>query len=286
MDGSNFIKNINIKHLLKAEIITNTSFLSLNIIIIILLFFILRSTLKKIIILKYRLMILCIIEVVLRIIYIKYYFVEKKLLKEILLSIVNGCQIYLIINLIESILTDIDLIINNQNNLNGQNEHINHNKDKISIYFCIAFLIINLPYERFPSFKIFICLLQNISLLFYSLVLYKYVNKKIVVKIDKLIDGNLIKGNDFIIRLLDVQLPILILYLFIFLIDIFSGYLGDSIIALYSKLVKISIKESSKFLIFIVLYSMIYLLEKINLKKIAISNSSISMETKKLMNEQ
>ena len=279
MDKSNFFKSINIKHLLKAEIIINISFLSLNIIIIILVFFILRATIEKIKFLKFRLIILCIIKAIMRIIYIKYYYVEKNLLKELLLPIINTFQIYLIIRLIESISTDIDSIINNQNDQNDQNDQINQ-------YFIIASLIINLPYERYSSFKIFICLLQNISLILYSILLYKYINKKINTIIIKFIDSKLIKCDDTFIRLLDVQLPILLLLLFIFIIDILVGFLGDSTIVLYSKLVKMAIKESSNVLIFLVLYSMIYLLEKINQKKIIILNSSSSTETKKLMNEQ
>ena len=279
MDKSSFFKSIKIKHLLKAEIIINISFLSLNIIIIILVFFILRATIEKIKFLKFRLIILCIIKAIMRIIYIKYYYVEKNLLKELLLPIINTFQIYLIIRLIESISTDIDSIINNQNDQNDQNDQINQ-------YFIIASLIINLPYERYSSFKIFICLLQNISLILYSILLYKYINKKINTIIIKFIDSKLIKCDDTFIRLLDVQLPILLLLLFIFIIDILVGFLGDSTIVLYSKLVKMAIKESSNVLIFLVLYSMIYLLEKINQKKIVISNSSLSTETKKLMNEQ
>ena len=283
MNEFNFFKSINIKQLLKAEIIINTSFLSLNLIVIILLFFILRTTLKKIIFLKYRLMILCIIEAIKKIIYIKYYYVEKKILKEILHSIINAIQIYLIIRLIESISIEIDSINNNQTNKNGKNEQ---NNDKISQYFSIALLIINLPYESFLSFKIFICLLHSICLFLYSFVFYKYINKKINLIIIKLINGNLIKANDIFISLLDVQLPILILYFLIFIIDIFAGLLGNLYIILYSKLAKIPFKESSNIFIFILFYSLIYLLEKINLKKIAISNSSTSTETKKLMNDQ
>ena len=283
MNEFNFFKSINIKQLLKAEIIINTSFLSLNLIVIILLFFILRTTLKKIIFLKYRLMILCVIEAIMKIIYIKYYYVEKKILKEILLSIINTFQIYLIIRLIESISIEIDSINNNQTNKNGKNEQ---NNDKISQYFSIALLIINLPYESFLSFKIFICLLHSICLFLYSFVFYKYINKKINLIIIKLINGNLIKANDIFISLLDVQLPILILYFLIFIIDIFAGLLGNLYIILYSKLAKIPFKESSNIFIFILFYSLIYLLEKINLKKIAISNSSTSTETKKLMNDQ
>ena len=283
MNEFNFSKSINIKQLLKAEIIINTSFLSLNLIVIILLFFILRTTLKKIMFLKYRLMILCIIEAIKKIIYIKYYYVEKKILKEILLSIINTFQIYLIIRLIESISIEIDSINNNQTNKNGQ---IKQNNDKTSQYFSIALLIINLPYESFLSFKIFICLLHSICLFLYSFVFYKYINKKINLIIIKLINGNLIKANDIFISLLDVQLPILILYFLIFIIDIFAGLLGNLYIILYSKLAKIPFKESSNIFIFILFYSLIYLLEKINLKKIAISNSSTSTETKKLMNDQ
>ena len=283
MNEFNFFKSINIKQLLKAEIIINTSFLSLNLIVIILLFFILRTTLKKIIYLKYRLMILCIIEAIKKIIYIKYYYVEKKILKEILLSIINTLQIYIIIRLIESISIEIDSINNIQTNKNGQKEQ---NNDKNSQYFSIALLIINLPYESFLSFKIFICLLHSICLFLYSFVFYKYINKKINLIIIKLINGNLIKANDIFISLLDVQLPILILYFLIFIIDIFAGLLGNLYIILYSKLAKIPFKESSNIFIFILFYSLIYLLEKINLKKIAISNSSTSTETKKLMNDQ
>ena len=283
MNEFNFFKSINIKQLLKAEIIINTSFLSLNLIVIILLFFILRTTLKKIMFLKYRLMILCIIEAIMKIIYIKYYYVEKKILKEILLSIINTLQIYIIIRLIESISIEIDSINNIQTNKNGQN---GKNNDKTSQYFSIALLIINLPYESFLSFKIFICLLHSICLFLYSFVFYKYINKKINLIIIKLINGNLIKANDIFISLLDVQLPILILYFLIFIIDIFAGLLGNLYIILYSKLAKIPFKESSNIFIFILFYSLIYLLEKINLKKIAISNSSTSTETKKLMNDQ
>ena len=204
----------------------------------------------------------------------------------LLLPIINTFQIYLIIRLIETISTDIDSIINNQNDQNDQNDQINQYNDKIYQYFIIASLIINLPYERFSSFKIFICLLQNITLILYSILFYKYVNKKINIIIIKLIDSKLIKCDDAYIRLLNVQLPILLLLLFIFIIDILVGFLGDSTIVLYSKLVKMAIKESANVLIFLVLYSMIYLLEKINQKKIVISNSSSSTETKKLMNEQ
>ena len=280
---SNFFNSVTNKHLMKAEIITNTSYLSLNLILIILLFFILRTTLKKIILLKYRLIILCIIKAIMRIIYIKYYFFEKKLMKEILLSIFNTFQIYLIIMLFESILVDIDSINNNQNNQNGENEKYNK---KINQYFSIVLLIINLPYERFSSFKTFINLLQNICLLVYSLLFYQYINKKINLIIIKLIDGNLLNESDIYIRLLDVRIPILILFLLIFIIDIFVRLSGNSTLVLYSKLINLTLRESSNILIFIIFYSLIYLLEKKNQKKIALSYSSTITETKKLMNEQ
>jgi len=287
MNESKFIKSIKFEYLFKAELTAYTSFLTFNLIIIILLFFILRTRFKKIIFLKYRLMIICIIEAIWRIIYIKTFYAKKKVLKKIIFSIINTFQICLIIRLIESILNDIN---SNDNIKKGKSQKKNNQhhlyNDKISHYFIIASLIINLPYKRFSSFKIFFCLIQNISLLFYSILFYKYINKKINLIANKLIDSKLINYDDTYLRLLDIQFPILILFLLIFILDILFRFLGNSIIVLYSKLIMIVIKESSNILIFLVLYSMIFLLEKINRKKDILSNSSSLTERKKLMNDQ
>lgn len=287
MDEPKFIKSSKINYLYKAELIAYTSFLTLNLLIIILLFFILRTAFKKIIFLKYRLMTICIIEAIWRIIYIKTFYAKKKALIEIIFSILNTFQIYLIIRLIESILNNIN---SNENIKNGKNEKNNNQhhqyNDKIFHYLIIASLIINLPYKRFSSFKIFFCLMQNISLLFYCILLYKYINKKINLIINKLTERKLISYDDTYLRLLDIQFPILILFLLIFIFDILFRFLGNSIIVSYSKLIMIAIKESSNILIFLVLYSMIFLLDKINRKKATLSNSSSLTEWKKLINEQ
>ena len=288
MNEFKFIKSSKYNNLFKAELIAYTSFLTLNLIIIILLFFILRSTFKKIIFLKYRLMTICIVEAIWRIIYIKaFHAKKKKALIEIILSIKNTFQIYLIIKLIESILNNLN---SNDNIKKGKSEKNNiqdhQNNDKISHYLIIASFIINLPFKRFSSFKIFFCLIQNISLLVYSILFYKYINKKINLIISKLTERKLITYNDTYLRLLDIQFPILILFIVIFIFDIIIRLLGNSIIISYSKLIMIAIKESSNILIFLVLYSMIFLLDKINRKKATLSNSSSLTEWKKLINDQ
>lgn len=262
-----------IKNIKTAKIIANTAFLLLNLFIMILIFYIFRTKHKKLDFIKYRLMILCIIDAFLRVINFKYYFEEKELYKEVMFSFLKTLQFYLLFIIIEYMVNDIDSINN-------------HKTTNYQILFCFVFLIINLPYEKFSlfsSFKIFICLLQNIFSFFYSLALYNYMSKKVIRPISRLIEENQIKADSYL-RLIAVQLPILLIYIILFAINICFAFLGDSIIVSYIKLIKIVIVESSKFLIFLYLYSLIYISDKINQNSISSSKSPVSFENIELIN--
>ena len=270
-----FIKLEIIKNLKKAKIISNTAFLLLNLFAMILIYFIFRNKHTKLAIIKYRLIILCLVDAFMRLINIKYYFEDNEIYKEVMFAFLKTLQFYLLFIIIEYMAIDI----------NSFNNHIN----KITQFlFCTAFLIINLPYKKlllFSSAKIFICLVQNISFLIYSLALYNYINRKVIGPISKLIKENQIKDDSYL-RLIAVQLPILFIYIFLFIINICFEFLGNSIIISYIKLIKIVIIESSKVLILFYLYALIYISEKINNKKDSSSKSAISFENIELINSQ
>ena len=270
-----FIKFEIIKNLKKARIIANIAFLLLNLFTMILIYFIFRNKHSKLGFIKLRLMILCFIDTFMRLINIKYYFEDNELYKEVMFTFLKTIQFYLLFIIIEYMVISIDSI----------NNHVNKSTQFI---FCIAFLIINLPYAKFLLFsniKIFICLVQNISLLFYSLALYNYISRRVIEPIIRLIEENQIK-DDFYLRLIAVQLPILFIYIFLFTINICFAIFGDSIVISYIKLIKIVLIESSKVLILLYLYSLIYISEKINQKKNSSSKSAISFESIELINNQ
>jgi hypothetical protein len=269
-----FIKLEIIKNIKTAKIIANTGFLLLNLFILILIYFIFRNKHTKLAIIKYRLVILCFIDAFMRLINIKYYFEDNEIYKEVMFTFLKTLQFYLLfIKIIEYMA------------INFFNNHIN----KITQFlFCSTFLIINLPYEKLlllSSAKIFICLVQNISFLIYSLVLYNYIIRKVIGPISKLIKENQIKDDSYI-RLIAVQLPILFIYIFLFIINICFEFLGDSIVISYIKLIKIVLIESPKLLILLYLYSLIYISEKINGKRDSSLKSAISFENIELIYSQ
>ena len=270
-----FIKIEIIKNLKKAKIIANMAFLLLNLFTILLIYFIFRNKHSKLAFIKYRLMILCFIDDLMRLINIKYYFEDNELYKVVMFIFLKTIQLYLIFIIIEYMVIGFD----------SYNNHMNKSTQFI---FCIAFLIINLPYEKFllfSSIKIFICLIQNISLIFYSLALYNHISRTVIEPIIRLIEANKIKDDSYL-RLIAVQLPILLIYIFLFIINICFAFLGDTIVISYIKLIKIVIIESSKVLILLYLYSLIYISEKINQKKDSSSKSAISFENIELINNQ
>ena len=270
-----FIKLEIIKNLKKAKIIVNIAFLLLSLFTMILIYFIFRNKESKLAFIKYRLMILCLVDSFLRLININYYFEDNEFYKEVIFTFLKTLQFYLLFIIIEYIVIDIDSF-NNQKNKN------------IQILFCIAFFFFYLPYEKlslFSSVKIFICLVQNISLIFYSVSLYNYISRKVIGPINRLIEENKLKDESFL-RLIAVQFPILLIYIFLFIINICFEFLGDSIAISYIKLIKIVLIEASKILIILYLYALIYISEKINPKKDSSSKSSISFENIELINSQ
>lgn len=254
------IKYESIQNFEKGDIIRAILLILVDIIILIIFSFHLKCKDKKIGLLKFQLLILCITDIYIRIIFIKNYYEEDSLYKEILFTFFYSFDLYLMIIMIEQSLNYI--LISNRNKF----------KEIIyQIFISIIFLIIIFPYEKIFNFSSniqnIIIIIQNIIISIYIFILYEYIKKKLI-ELSSILMCEIEVKNSIYLRFLNSPISILIFYIFYFILKTSLIFINDYNDVILVKLFMIVIKESTNYFIYLILNIMITLLNKISIKKI------------------
>ena len=179
--------------------------------------FILRAKNNSISLLKYRLYILFIVDIIFRISFIKTYFLVDSFEKELIFALLSSSKLYIILSFLEEIPNKIQISWekNNFENLEPF--------QKSTIFFFIIF-----SYAKFAKgFTKEINLIQNLAFLGYLFKIYVHVRNKIYEIILILKIQN--KINDFNLKEYIILNP-LITFIFCYCIKIANLFIEDSII--------------------------------------------------------
>ena len=218
----------------------------LDTIIIIISSFNLKSKISNIEKLNIKISKIVIIDIIIRIAYTRKY-LNKIFLIEILLNVLNTCLFYLI-------LFFFDYILNN-----------NKNKDyEKRIQFSVIFFFITLSYEKiyFIKFDKLIIIIQSFIIIFFIYYFYKDIKEKFNNIATYIINETEQKYK--IIFLIILGSPYIIFnFLFsYYFLRIFFLFIKDPRFFIYTNIVLIIIKDSSKYFVFFICKAIIYLISK------------------------
>lgn len=212
--------------------------------------FIIKSKNNAISLVKYKLYILLLVDIIYRISFIKTYFLLTSISKELLLTLLSSCQFYLILSFLEDVCKKVDF---------GQNfdDFEKLYPFKRSIYF---FFII-FSYENFANgFIKTIFLIENLVILGGLFKIYGLLRNK-VYEIT-LVLANIKQKNEFIFLIKFQTINPFIFLSFCYILNIIGIFIDNPINLFYLNIIMIIIKEVGKYFIFILFGFIIYSLKK------------------------
>ena len=210
--------------------------------------FILRAKNNSISLLKYRLYILFIVDIIFRISFIKTYFLVDSLAKELIFTLLSSCKFYIILSFLEEITNKI----HNQGEVNNL-ENL-ESLQKSTIFFFIIF-----SYEKFTkSFTKEIILVENLAFLGYIFKIYPCIRNKVseiflIIRIRN-------QKTEFSFKEYMTLIP-LIIFIVCYCLKIFNLFIENRIIFFHMNIILIIIKELLNYLIYIILCKIIFSLE-------------------------
>lgn len=247
----NFKDKENIFNSQKADILSNYFYLFFDFLSYVFISFILKSKNKYVILLKYRLYIIFIIDIIFRIIYLKTFYFLNSLSKELILTLLTSSQFFTILSYIQIIPQIIY-----KSNEEKDSEYLD--SFQISAYF---FFII-FSYDKFINgFTKLISLLENLFILGCFFKLYGYLRNK-VIEIS-LILQNKNKINEGAYLILEV-LPFieLISLSTYFILKITALLVENSDFLFYINIFSIIFKDLSKYIIIYLAGFILYLIDR------------------------
>ena len=257
------------------NIIISYYFIFFDFLFYIIISYIIKSKNNSVSLLKYKLYILFIVDIIYRISFIKTYLLDTSFSKELLLTLLSSCQFYLILSFLKDASKRVELSGNFDCFENFENLFPFRN----STYFFFIFF----SYERFcHGFNKEIQLIENLVILGGFFKIYGYFRNKVYEII--IILRKIEQKNEFIFILVEYQtVNPFIFFTFCCILNIISLFIDNPIILIYSKILMIIIKEIGKYLIFVLLGSIIYCLKKYLFKEEKspdISNSDDKVQVK------
>ena len=166
----NIIEEIKSKeYYLHCTIISSYFCIFLDFVLYLFISLILKSKNNSISLLKYRLFILLIIDIIIRISFIKTFFLVDSLAKELIFTLLSSCKFYITLSFLEE--------ISNKIQISGEEQKLENLEpfQKSTIFFFIIF-----SYEKFTnSFTKEIILVENLALLGYLFTIYGHIRNKI-----------------------------------------------------------------------------------------------------------
>jgi hypothetical protein len=221
----------------------------------IILSFTLKSKNKTILLLKYELFILFIIDIIYRISYLKTKFSIALFPKELILSLLQSAEFFFILHFLNEIPKKIQ-ISKEEKEKDFENLEPFHNS---TLFFFIIF-----SYDKFSlGFKNIIFLIENLLIIGSIFKIYGLLRNK-VMEIILIIrnNGKDIK-NKFIIGLIEnIIINPLILFSLYYITKIVTIFIGNQIALTFINIISIYVKELSKYLVFVSLIIMLYSLDK------------------------
>ena len=217
----------------------------------IIILFILKSKNKFITLLKYKLFILLINDIIFRISYIKIYFFIPSLAKDLIHVLLSSSQFYIILSFLEEALKNIQTSRQDKNVENLQPFQ------KTIFFFFVIF-----PYNRYShGFKKIIYLFENLIVLGCIFKIYGYIRNKVFEIVLILRSKN--NKNECIFNYIEYfTINSLIFFSIYYILKIATIFIDNPIILIYSNIIIILIKETGKYLTFILLGLILYSMEK------------------------
>lgn len=239
-----------------ADIILTLLFAIVDIIIILFSLFNLSSKNQKIYLLKYKLFSVFIIDILLRILYVKKYYKEDSFFKECLFSVLISAQFFLILSFLEQAYYDTRIIKKGKF------------FKKLNIRLtCILFLIITFPYNKFTSSPKEICFFQSLIIIYSIFLLYSKLKNKVIKIVQNIINQTLLYDKHMFLCVLGSPLPCLIFFMTYYILRIFFLYLENPDLIIYANIILKIIKDSSKYFLFFILEIILYMMNENKMKK-------------------
>ena len=227
----------------------------INLSFYIVLSFVLKSKNKTILLLKYELFILFIIDITMRISYLKTIFTAKSLSKELILSFMSSAEFFIILHFLNEIPRKIQ-VSKEEKEQDFVNLEPFHN--------CIIFFFLIFSYDNFSlGFKNIIYLIENLLIIGGMFKIYGLLRNK-VLEIFVIIRyiNNRIKNKAIIIVMEYIIINTLIFFSLYYISKILTIFIENQNALIFINLLSTFIKELSKNLIFVSLIIILYSLDK------------------------
>ena len=261
----NYLDRESISSYENSEIILTILFAILDLIVIIISLLTLKSKSRNIVKLKSKLMKLFVIDIIIRILYTRRYN-QWNVYKEVLMTLLNTCQFYLIISFLDEIL------------YNQATSKLTKDNDKYKrVKFCIIFFIFTFSYDKiifsdkityylYIKINKLIYLLQSFIILYYLYSLYNELKRKICEIVNNIISES---QRKYIICRFVIGSPqsCLTLFMIYYILSILFLFIKRHVILIYANILLNIIKNTSKVFVFFICEAIIYLLNKIKVEK-------------------
>jgi len=244
----------------KIDILLAYILIFINFLFYIIISIILKSKNKYIILLKYKLFALFIVDIIYRISYFKTYFFLISLSKELIFSLLASAEFFIILNFLNEVPKKLQ-------SSREENEKNSDNLDPFNTSTIFFFFIFS--YDKFThGFTNIIYLIENIALIGGVFKLYGHLRNnvlEIILIIKNKINNNNEKAINNIIE--TILINPLIFFTLYYIMKIVTIFIENEVILVYINIVSLFFKELSKYLIFVLLTSIVYSLEKYVLNK-------------------
>lgn len=238
----------------KIDISLSYILIFINFLFYIIISIIVKSKNKYIILLKYKLFILFIVDIIYRISYLKTYFFLISLSKELIFSLLVSAEFFIILNFLDEVPKKLQLS-REENDKNSENLDPFHTS---TIFFFFIF-----SYDKFThGFTNIIFLIENLAIIGGVFKLYGHLRNKVLEIIliikTKINNDNKKTINNIIESILINPLIFFSLY---YIMKIVTIFIENEVILVYINIVSLFFKELSKYLIFVLLTAIVYSLE-------------------------
>ena len=250
----------------KSDIIITIFFAIIDLLIIVLSSLNLKSKNKNITALKHQLIKIFIIDIIMRMLYTKKYSTWS-IFKEVLLTIMNSCQFYLVISFLYEVAFNPKAITTLKKSI-ARNRRFN----LFILFFMITFsyekliMLIEFSKNLIIIFKKIIIFLQSICIICCIYIFYKDFKKKIFEIVNNIINEKNQKGNIGLIIMGSPQ-SILVLYLFYYFLKIIFVFIKTPVFHIYANIILNILKDTCKYCIFFLCEAIIYLLNQTKIEK-------------------
>lgn len=239
-----------------VETILTLLFAFIDLVIIIFSLFNLNSKNKKIYFLKYKLFGIFLVDILLRILYVRKYHKLNSIYNEIVFSFLKTYQFFLILSFFEQIFNDSRL-----------NKKGKFYKKLSCKQICITFSLVTFSYEKFSNSKKEICLIQSLIIIYCIFVFYIRLRNKIIKIVDNLVCQKTNQSQKTYLCILGSPFISFLFYFTYYILKILFLTLESQEHIIYANIILKIIIDSSKYFLFSILELMLYVIGKNKMQK-------------------